>query len=134
LSDVAVLAAEQDPEEIMALDEAIRRFDKVEPRAAEVVELRFFAGHSVEETAEVTGLSVRTANREWSSLARGFTRNWGKSLWTTTTREAQTTSQAILVPFRTRKIQPNESLTAPVIFRQGSANRFSMQIAVAMLS
>jgi RNA polymerase sigma factor (TIGR02999 family) len=63
--DVAQLAAEQDPEEILALDEALRRLEQLEPRAAEVVKLRFFAGLSVEETAEVTGLSVRTVNREW---------------------------------------------------------------------
>ncbi len=71
IGDVADLAAEQDPEEIMALEEAIRRFEKVQPRAAEVVTLRFFAGLSVEETAEVTGLSVRTVNREWK-----FARAW----------------------------------------------------------
>jgi RNA polymerase sigma factor (TIGR02999 family) len=71
IGDVAELAAEQDPEEIMALEEAIRRFEKVQPRAAEVVNLRFFAGLSVEETAEATGLSVRTVNREWK-----FARAW----------------------------------------------------------
>jgi RNA polymerase sigma factor (sigma-70 family) len=71
MSDVAQLAAEQDSDEIMALDEAIGRFEVQEPRAAEVVKLRFFAGLSVEETAEVTGLSVRTVNREWK-----FARAW----------------------------------------------------------
>jgi len=71
IGDVAELAAEQDPDEIMALEEAIRRFEKVQPKAAEVVTLRFFAGLSVEETAEVTGRSVRTVNREWK-----FARAW----------------------------------------------------------
>jgi RNA polymerase sigma factor (TIGR02999 family) len=71
MSDVAQLAAEQDSDEIMALEEAIQRFEVIEPRAAEVVKLRFFAGLSVEETAEVTGLSVRTVNREWK-----FARAW----------------------------------------------------------
>jgi RNA polymerase sigma factor (TIGR02999 family) len=71
MSDVAQLAAEQDSDEIMALEEAIQRFEGIEPRAAEVVKLRFFAGLSVEETAEVTGLSVRTINREWK-----FARAW----------------------------------------------------------
>jgi len=71
MRDVAELAAEQDPEEILALEEAIRRFEKAQPRAAEVVKLRFFAGLSVEETAETTGLSVRTVNREWK-----FARAW----------------------------------------------------------
>jgi RNA polymerase sigma factor (sigma-70 family) len=49
----------------------MRRFEAIEPRAAEIVKLRFFAGLSVEETAEVTGLSVRTVNREWK-----FARAW----------------------------------------------------------
>ena len=71
MSDVAQLAAGQDSDEIMALEEAIQRFEQAEPRAAEVVKLRFFAGLSVEETAEVTGLSVRTVNREWK-----FARAW----------------------------------------------------------
>jgi RNA polymerase sigma factor (TIGR02999 family) len=71
MTDVANLACEQDPEEILALEEAIRRFEKVQPRSAEVVKLRFFAGLSVEETADVTGLSVRTVNREWK-----FARAW----------------------------------------------------------
>ena len=63
--DVAELASEQNSEEIMALEEAISRFEVLEPRAAEIIKLRFFAGLTVEETAEVTGLSVRTVNREW---------------------------------------------------------------------
>src|SRR3954452_7250557 len=71
VADVAELAADQDPAEIMALEEAIRRFEQVEPRAAEIIKLRFFAGLTVEETAEVTGLSVRTVNREWT-----FARAW----------------------------------------------------------
>jgi RNA polymerase sigma factor (TIGR02999 family) len=71
MADVAQLAAEQDSDQIMALEEAMRRFEAIEPRAAEIVKLRFFAGLSVEETAEVTGLSVRTVNREWK-----FARAW----------------------------------------------------------
>jgi RNA polymerase sigma factor (TIGR02999 family) len=69
--DVAQLAAEDDSGQIVALDEAIRRFEQVDARAAEVVKLRFFAGLSVEETADLMGLSVRTINREWK-LARAW--------------------------------------------------------------
>jgi len=71
MTDVAYLAAEQDSEAIVALDEAVSRLEKVEPRAASVVKLRFFAGLSVEETADATGLSMRTVNREWK-----FARAW----------------------------------------------------------
>ncbi len=71
VSDVAELAEEQDPDQILALDEAIRRLEEEEPQAAQVLKLRFFTGLSVAETAEVTGLSERTVKREWQ-----FARAW----------------------------------------------------------
>jgi RNA polymerase sigma factor (TIGR02999 family) len=64
-TDVADLAADQDPAEILALDEAIDRLEQDEPQAARVVKLRFFAGLSVPETARVMELSERTIKREW---------------------------------------------------------------------
>ena len=70
-ADVADLAADQDGEQIMALDEAIRRFEQQDPQAAQVVKLRFFAGLSVVETAECLGLSERTVKRDWQ-----FARAW----------------------------------------------------------
>lgn len=60
------LATEHDLDAVLALDDAIRRLEEQDPRAASVVRLRFFAGLSVEETAEATGLSVRTVKREWA--------------------------------------------------------------------
>jgi len=71
VADVAELASGRDADEIMALEEAVRRLERAEPRAAEVVKLRFFAGLSAEEAAEATGLSVRTVHREWK-----FARAW----------------------------------------------------------
>jgi len=64
--NVVDLAAEQDPDQILALDEAMTRLEAEEPRAAQVVRLRFYAGLGVEETAEVMGVSERTVMREWS--------------------------------------------------------------------
>lgn len=61
------LASEQDPEEILALDDAILRLEEQDPTAAEVVRLRFFAGLSVQETALILELSERTVKREWAS-------------------------------------------------------------------
>lgn len=63
---VVDLAAEHDPAQIMALDEALETLEAEDARAAEVVKLRFFAGLSVEETAEAMGISERTAMREWA--------------------------------------------------------------------
>jgi len=60
-----------EPERLLALDEALRRLEGQDPRAAEVVQLRYFGGLSVQETAEALGLSERTVKREWT-----FARAW----------------------------------------------------------
>ena len=59
------------PEEILALDGAIRRLEREDPMAAKVVTMRFFAGLSVPETAEALDVSERTVKREWQ-----FARAW----------------------------------------------------------
>ncbi|MFG0273717.1 MAG: ECF-type sigma factor [Phycisphaerales bacterium] len=64
--NVVDLASEQDPGDILALDEAITTLAGEDHRAAEVVRLRFYAGLSVEETAAALGVSERTVMREWS--------------------------------------------------------------------
>jgi len=53
------------PEALVALDEALNRLAAIDPRRAAVVEQRYFAGLSVEETAQVLGLSVATIERDW---------------------------------------------------------------------
>ena len=63
---VVDLATDTDPEQVMALEEAMARLEQSDPRAASVVRLRFFAGLDVEETASVLGLSERTVMRDWS--------------------------------------------------------------------
>ena len=60
------LVAEQDPQSLLAIDEAICRLEEVDARAAAVVRLRFFAGLEVAQVAEVLGRSVRTVMREWA--------------------------------------------------------------------
>jgi RNA polymerase sigma-70 factor (ECF subfamily) len=57
--------------EIIALDDALNALAKIDPRKARVVELRFFAGLSVEETAEVVQISSVTVMRDWK-LARAW--------------------------------------------------------------
>ena len=52
-------------DDLLALDDAIQRLQAEEPRLAEVVMLRYYAGLSVEETAAVVGRSDRTVKREW---------------------------------------------------------------------
>jgi RNA polymerase sigma factor (TIGR02999 family) len=62
-ADVEVAAIS---DELIALDEALNRFAVEEPVAANVVELRYFAGLTIEQTAEAIGISIATANRHWA--------------------------------------------------------------------
>jgi RNA polymerase sigma factor (TIGR02999 family) len=62
----ALVYSEEKAEEVVALDDALRRLDEIDPRQSRIVELRFFGGLSVDETAEVMGISQRTVKREWS--------------------------------------------------------------------
>jgi RNA polymerase sigma factor (TIGR02999 family) len=56
-----------DPQdELEALDEALRRFEVVDPPAARLVKLRFFAGLSMAEAAQALSVSLRTAERNWA--------------------------------------------------------------------
>ena len=52
---------------VLILDEALRRLERTDPRAAEVVKLRFFAGLSIDETARAMELSPMTVKRSWAS-------------------------------------------------------------------
>jgi RNA polymerase sigma factor (TIGR02999 family) len=63
---VVDLAAECDPAEVLALDEALSRLEVAEPDAAAVVRLRFFAGLSGDATAEALGMSPRQVDRVWA--------------------------------------------------------------------
>lgn len=63
--DPADLASAERADELVALDEALTELAAADPRLARTVELRFFGGLSVEETAEVLGTSARTVKRDW---------------------------------------------------------------------
>lgn len=65
------LAAEQYEEQVLALDDAMTRLDHIDHDAAEVVRLRFYAGLSLEQTADTLGVSPSTAKRDWA-----FARAW----------------------------------------------------------
>ena len=66
LNSVLDLAADEQFPEILALDDAVLRLEKVSDSAAAVVRLRFYAGLSIEEAAEAMGVSPRTMKREWT--------------------------------------------------------------------
>jgi RNA polymerase sigma factor (TIGR02999 family) len=65
------VAASTPPLDIVALEEALETLATMNSRASQVVELRFFGGFSVEETAEALGISVRTVINDWNT-ARGW--------------------------------------------------------------
>jgi RNA polymerase sigma factor (TIGR02999 family) len=69
--DVLDLATDDDPQQILALDEAMSRLEQQDADAARVVRLRFYAGLSIDEAAEALGISPRTVKREWA-FARAF--------------------------------------------------------------
>ena len=60
--------------EIIALDDALNTLAAIDPRKAQVIELRFFAGLSVDETAEVLKISANSVLRDWK-LARAWLLN-----------------------------------------------------------
>ncbi len=69
--DEALVFSKEKSGELVALDEALERLEEKDERAHRVIELRFFGGLSVEETAEVLGIATRTVKRDWS-----FGRAW----------------------------------------------------------
>jgi RNA polymerase sigma factor (TIGR02999 family) len=67
----ADLGVDYDIDQVLALDGAIERLQALDERAAKVVRLRFYAGLSVDETAEALGVAARTVKRDWT-----FARAW----------------------------------------------------------
>ena len=65
------LAAPERPEELLALDEALSQLTTSDPKAAELVKLRYFAGFTVKQAAEILGMSPRAADMLWA-----FARAW----------------------------------------------------------
>jgi RNA polymerase sigma factor (TIGR02999 family) len=57
--------------DVLALDDVLHRLEEVDPRKSRIVEMRFFGGLSLEETAEALNVSVATVRRDWS-----LTRAW----------------------------------------------------------
>jgi RNA polymerase sigma factor (TIGR02999 family) len=72
--DAAALQVEPDDQaddDLLALDEALKEFERLEPLKARLVQLRYFAGLSIEEAARTLGISPATAKRHWV-----FARSW----------------------------------------------------------
>jgi RNA polymerase sigma factor (TIGR02999 family) len=73
----AEVDASENAPELLALDRALEELEQIDPQQAKVVELRFFGGLTVEETAEVAGISPRTVKREWRTAKAWLRREMG---------------------------------------------------------
>jgi RNA polymerase sigma factor (TIGR02999 family) len=71
--DEAVIVSPDRAAEMMALDDALKTLATVDPRKSQILELRFFGGLPIEETAEVLGVSPGTVMRDWT-LAKAWLR------------------------------------------------------------
>ena len=80
LEDVEWMLTEEEAEELVALDEALSRLEQISPRGGEVVQYRFFAGLSLEETAEVLGVSTKTVQRDWLAARAWLRKEVAKDL------------------------------------------------------
>ena len=69
--DAAEIPADGDSQDMLALDEALRRLQGIDERKGQIIMLRYFAGLSIEDTAQALGLSRTTVKDEWS-----FARAW----------------------------------------------------------
>jgi len=65
LDEVACFLTDAEADEVLALDEAVERLAGIDPRGSQVVQYRFYSGLTVEETAQVLGVSTRTVKRDW---------------------------------------------------------------------
>jgi RNA polymerase sigma factor (TIGR02999 family) len=73
LAEASTVSVER-AREILALDEALNTLSDVDARKSQIVELRFFGGLTIEETAQVVGISPRTVLREWDLAKAWLTR------------------------------------------------------------
>jgi RNA polymerase sigma-70 factor (ECF subfamily) len=64
--DEALAFSPEQSQDLIRLDESLKRLGEIDPRQAKIVELRFFAGMTVEEVAAVLGISAKTVKRDWS--------------------------------------------------------------------
>jgi len=75
--DPGLVAVEAQSLDLEALDEALTRLEAFDPELARVVEVRFFGGLSIEETAEAVGLSPATVKRRWTLAKAWLARELG---------------------------------------------------------
>ncbi len=77
--DEVLSLPDKTPIDLVALDDALQSLEKIDPRQAKIVELRFFGGLSIEETAYILKVSESTVRREWTFAKAWFQRELGRT-------------------------------------------------------
>ena len=80
LDDFDVALTDDEAEELVALDEALTRLAEMNPRGSDVVQYRFFGGLSLEETADLLGVSTKTVQRDWLAARAWLRKEVAKDL------------------------------------------------------
>jgi len=75
LQDEHALEMQADANDLLSLDDALTQLEKEDAQLAKLVELRYFAGMTIDETAQLLGVSPRTAKRNWA-YARAWLRRY----------------------------------------------------------
>ena len=75
--DEGAMMAQQKSEEIIALEEALQKLEKLDERMTRIVELRYFSGLTIEETATVLSISPATVKREWNTARAWLAKELG---------------------------------------------------------
>lgn len=77
--DQALELPNQTDVDVVALDSALNRLSELDPQQSRIVELRFFAGLTIEDTSEVMGISPATVKRDWTSARAWLHREIARS-------------------------------------------------------
>ena len=79
--DEAMATAEPESDvDLLALDEALTSLAQIDPHGARIIELRFFSGLTIDETAEVLDISAGTVKRDWSAARAWLYRETRKTI------------------------------------------------------
>ena len=73
IEEIQAAIFDDDCVDVVAIDTALQRLERIDPPQSQIVELRYFGGLTLEETASVAGISVATVKREWD-MARAWLR------------------------------------------------------------
>lgn len=77
--DESIVPPEEVDQDVLAVDEALESLAALDPRQSRIVELRYFAGLTIEETAEVLGIGLSTVKRDWKTAKLWLKRELNRS-------------------------------------------------------